>query len=73
MELIEVKSLIWAQKGKLYVIYEKVVCILVILRFKSIHLLFYTFMHMFITEFYDYILSISLHMLNLKLCEQLKH
>ena len=25
------------------------------------------------TEFYDYILSISLHMLNLKLCEQLKH
>jgi hypothetical protein len=24
MELIEVKSLIWAQKGKLYIIYEKV-------------------------------------------------
>jgi hypothetical protein len=25
VELIEVKSLIWAQKGKLYIIYEKVV------------------------------------------------
>jgi hypothetical protein len=24
MELIEVKSLIWAQKGKLYIIYENV-------------------------------------------------
>jgi hypothetical protein len=24
MKLIEVKSLIWAQKGKLYIIYEKV-------------------------------------------------
>ena len=45
MELIEVKSLIWAQKGKLYIIYEKVMCILGILRFKSIHLLFYTFIH----------------------------
>ena len=43
MELIEVKSLIWAQKGKLYIIYENVMCILGILRFKSIHLLFYTF------------------------------
>jgi hypothetical protein len=27
MELIEVKSLIWAQKGKLYIIYENVMCI----------------------------------------------
>jgi hypothetical protein len=25
MELIEVKSLTWAQKGKLYIIYEKVI------------------------------------------------
>jgi hypothetical protein len=41
MELIEVKSLIWAQKGKLYIIYENVMWILGILRFKSIHLLFY--------------------------------
>jgi hypothetical protein len=45
MELIEVKSLIWVQKGKLYIIYEKVMCILGMLRFKSMHLLFYTFMH----------------------------
>jgi hypothetical protein len=45
MKLIEVKSLIWAQKGKLYIIYEKVMWILGILRFKSIHLLFYIFMH----------------------------
>ena len=44
-ELIKVKSLIWALKGKLYIIYEKVMWILVILRFKSIHLLFYTFIH----------------------------
>ena len=44
MELIEVKSLIWAQKGKLYIIDEKV-SILGILRFKSIYLLFYTFIH----------------------------
>ena len=53
MELIEVKSLIWAQKGKLYIIYETVVWILGILRFKSIHLLFYTFIHiihMYITN-----------------------
>jgi hypothetical protein len=27
MELIEVKSLIWAQKGKLYIIYENVMLI----------------------------------------------
>ena len=27
MELIEVKILIWAQKGKLYIIYEKVMLI----------------------------------------------
>jgi hypothetical protein len=33
MELIEVKNLIWAQKGKLYIIYENVMCILGILRF----------------------------------------
>jgi hypothetical protein len=45
MELIEVKRLIWAQKGKLYIIYENVMWILGILRFKSIHLLFYTFIH----------------------------
>ena len=45
MELIEVKSLIWAQKGKLYIIYETVMRILGILRFKSIHLLFYPFLH----------------------------
>ena len=45
MELIEVKSLIWAQKGKIYIIYEKVMWILGIFRFKSIHLLFYTFLH----------------------------
>jgi hypothetical protein len=45
MELVEVKSLIWAQKGKLYIICENVMCILEILRFKSIHLLFYTFLH----------------------------
>ena len=45
MELIEVKSLIWAHKGKLYIIYEKVMWILGILRFKSIHLLFGTFIH----------------------------
>jgi hypothetical protein len=50
MELIGVKSLIWAQKEKLYIISEKVVWILGILRFKSIHLLFYTFMH--ITHMY---------------------
>jgi hypothetical protein len=25
MELIEVKSLIWVQKGKLYIIYENVI------------------------------------------------
>jgi hypothetical protein len=42
MELIEVKSLIWAQNG---IIYEKVMWILGILRFKSIHLLFNTFIH----------------------------
>jgi hypothetical protein len=47
MELIEGKSLIWAQKGKLYIIYENVMWILGILTFKSIHLLFYTFMHWF--------------------------
>ena len=41
MELIEDKRLIWEQKGKLYIIYEKVMWILWILRFKSIHLLFY--------------------------------
>jgi hypothetical protein len=45
MEMIEVKSLIWSQKGKLYIIYENVMWILGILRFKSIHLLFYTCMH----------------------------
>jgi hypothetical protein len=45
MELIEVKSLNWAQKGKLYIIYEKVMRILGILRFKSIHILFYTLIH----------------------------
>jgi hypothetical protein len=45
MELIEDKSLIWAQKGKLYIIYENVMWLLGILRFKSLHLLFYTFMH----------------------------
>jgi hypothetical protein len=45
MELIEVKSLNWAQKGKLYIIYENVMSILGILRFKSIHLLFYTLIH----------------------------
>jgi hypothetical protein len=45
MELIEVKSLIRAQKGKLYIIYEHVMGILGILRFKSIHLIFYTFIH----------------------------
>jgi hypothetical protein len=39
MELIEVKILVWAQKGKLYIIYENVMWILGILRFKSIHLL----------------------------------
>ena len=50
MELIEVKSLIWVQKGKLYIIYENVMCILGILRFKSIHLLFYTFIHMYISN-----------------------
>jgi hypothetical protein len=38
MELIEVKSLIWAQKGNLNIIYENVMWILEILRFKSIHL-----------------------------------
>jgi hypothetical protein len=48
MELIEVKSLIWAQKGKLYIIYKNVMWIFGILRFKSIHLLFYTFIHMYI-------------------------
>jgi hypothetical protein len=37
MELIEVKILIWSQKGKLYIIYENVMWILGILRFKSIH------------------------------------
>ena len=45
MELIEVKRLIWAQKGKLYIIHENLMWILGILRFKSIHLLFYTFIH----------------------------
>jgi hypothetical protein len=45
MELIEVKSLILAQKGKLYLINENVMWILGILRFKSIHLHFYTFIH----------------------------
>ena len=51
MELIEVKSLIWAQKGKLYIIYENVMWILGILRFKSIHLLFYTIIHMYTRYF----------------------
>jgi hypothetical protein len=46
----EIKSLIWAEKGKLYIIYEKVMWILGILRFKSIHLLFYTFIHMYISN-----------------------
>ena len=50
MELIEVKSLIWAQKGKLYIIYKNVMWIFGILRFKSIHLLFYTFIHMYISN-----------------------
>jgi hypothetical protein len=50
MELIEVKSLIWAHNGKLYIIYENVMWILGILRFKSIHLLFYTFIHMYISN-----------------------
>jgi hypothetical protein len=36
MELIEVQSLIWGQKEKLYIIDENVKCILGILRFKSI-------------------------------------
>jgi hypothetical protein len=45
MELIEVKILIWALTGKLYIIYENVMCILGILKFKSFHLLFYTFIH----------------------------
>jgi hypothetical protein len=45
MELIEVKSLNRAQKGNLYIIYEHVMGILGNLRFKSIHLLFYTFIH----------------------------
>ena len=53
MERIEVKNLIWAQKGKLYIIYENVMWVLGILRFKSIHLLFYTFIdiiHMYISN-----------------------
>jgi hypothetical protein len=53
MERIEFKNLIWAQKGKLYIIYENVMWILGILRFKSIHLLFYTFIdiiHMYISN-----------------------
>ena len=50
MELIEAKSLIWAQKGRLYIIYENVMWILGILRFKSIHLLFYIFIHMYISN-----------------------
>ena len=45
MELIEAKSLNWTQRGKLDIIYENVMWILWILRFKSIHLLFYTFRH----------------------------
>ena len=45
MDLIEAKSLIWAQKEKLYIIYENVMWILGILKFKSIYLLFYTFIH----------------------------
>jgi len=45
MELIEVKSLNRVQKGNLYIIYEHVMGILGNLRFKSIHLLFYTFIH----------------------------
>jgi hypothetical protein len=49
MELIEVKSLIWAQKGKLYIIYENVMWISGILRFKSIHLFFYPFLHIIYT------------------------
>ena len=50
MKLIEVKSLIWAQKEKLYIIYENVMWILGILRFKFIHLLFYTSIHMYISN-----------------------
>jgi predicted membrane-bound dolichyl-phosphate-mannose-protein mannosyltransferase len=50
MELVEVKSLIWTKKGELYIIYENVLWILGILRFKSIHLLFYTFLHMYISN-----------------------
>jgi hypothetical protein len=50
MELIEVKSLIWAQKAKLYIIHKNVMWMLGVLRFKSIHLLFYTFIHMYISN-----------------------
>ena len=50
MELVEVKSFIWTKKGELYIIYENVMWILGILRFKSIHLLFYTFIHMYISN-----------------------
>jgi hypothetical protein len=52
MELVEVKSLIWAQKGKLYIIYENVMWILGILIFKSIHLLFYIFIYMLVVRWW---------------------
>jgi hypothetical protein len=42
---LEVKSLIWAQKGKLYIIYEKVMWILGILRF--IYLFIYALVSVF--------------------------
>ena len=57
MELIEVKSLICAQKGKLYITYENMMWILRILRFKFIHLLFYTFIHMYISNYSNVILK----------------
>jgi hypothetical protein len=57
VELIEVKSLIWVQKGKLYITYENMMWILRILRFKFIHLLFYTFIHMYISNYGNVILK----------------
>jgi hypothetical protein len=70
MELIEVKSLIRAQKGNLYIIYEHVMGIL---GNQSNTLSFATRLGWLATAFYDYTLAISLPILNLKLCLQLKH
>ena len=50
MELIEVKSLIWVQKGKLYIIYENVIWIF---RDPQIQIHSSTFLHFY--TYYTYV------------------